>query len=102
MTYAVKGKNATSFLIVHGTEDDIVDRAQSDNFLLALKQAASTRGTSSFKAQAISLHPIRYWSRAAGHRRRQARSCASSRSGSKRGYLRLVRMTKQYSTGRIS
>ncbi len=39
ITYVVKAKNATSFLIVHGTEDDIVDRAQSDNFLLALKQA---------------------------------------------------------------
>ncbi len=39
MSYAVKSKNTTSFYIVHGTEDDIVDRAQSDNFLLALKQA---------------------------------------------------------------
>ncbi len=39
MTYAIQTKNATSFLILNGTEDDIVDRAQSDNFLLALKQA---------------------------------------------------------------
>lgn len=39
MTYAVKAKNSTSFYIVHGTEDDIVDRVQSDSFLLALKQA---------------------------------------------------------------
>ena len=39
MTYAVRAKNTTSFYLVHGTEDDIVDRVQSDNFLLALKQA---------------------------------------------------------------
>ncbi len=39
MTYAIRAKNTTSFYLVHGTEDDIVDREQSDNFLLALKQA---------------------------------------------------------------
>ncbi len=39
MTYAVRGKMAPSFLLINGTEDDVVDRTQSDNFLLALKQA---------------------------------------------------------------
>lgn len=39
MTYAIQSKNRTSFLIVVGTEDDIVERGQSDDFLLALKQA---------------------------------------------------------------
>jgi acetyl esterase/lipase len=39
MTYAVRAKNRTSFLIVVGTEDDIVERSQSDDFMLALKQA---------------------------------------------------------------
>ena len=38
MSYVTKENAAVSFLLSHGTEDDIVDRAQSDAFLLALKQ----------------------------------------------------------------
>jgi acetyl esterase/lipase len=39
LTYAIKAHNAVSFLLIHGTEDDIVDRSQTDVFLRALKQA---------------------------------------------------------------
>ena len=39
LTYAIKANNAVSFLLIHGTEDDIVDREQTDAFLQALKQA---------------------------------------------------------------
>lgn len=39
MSYAQSSNRGPSFLITYGTEDDIVDRVQSDNFLLALKQA---------------------------------------------------------------
>ena len=39
MSYAIRTNNAASFLITNGTEDDVVDRAQTDAFLLALKQA---------------------------------------------------------------
>jgi acetyl esterase/lipase len=39
MSYATMANNSTAFLLAYGTEDDIVDRAQSDDFLLALKQA---------------------------------------------------------------
>ncbi len=39
MSYVLKSKNTTSFYLINGTEDDVVDRSQSDNFLLALKQA---------------------------------------------------------------
>lgn len=39
MSHAQMSNRGPSFLITHGTEDDIVDRLQSDNFLVALKQA---------------------------------------------------------------
>ena len=39
ISYVTRDNNKTAFLIAYGTEDDIVDRAQSDDFLLALKQA---------------------------------------------------------------
>jgi acetyl esterase/lipase len=40
ISYATVDKNATRFLLVHGTDDDIVDAAtQSVSFLMALKQA---------------------------------------------------------------
>ena len=39
MSWVTSDKKATSFLLTYGTEDDIVDRQQSDAFLLALKQA---------------------------------------------------------------
>ena len=41
MSYAVKANSGVSFFITHGTEDDIVDRIQSDAFLIALKQAGN-------------------------------------------------------------
>lgn len=41
MSYATKDNAAISFFISHGTEDDIVDRSQSDNFMLALKQSGN-------------------------------------------------------------
>ena len=41
MSYVTKDNAGISFFISHGTEDDIVDRSQSDNFLLALKQAGN-------------------------------------------------------------
>ncbi len=39
MSYVTMANNKTAFLLAYGTEDDIVDRGQSDDFLLALKQA---------------------------------------------------------------
>jgi acetyl esterase/lipase len=39
LSYAVRANNKTAFLLAYGTEDDIVDRSQSEAFLLALKQA---------------------------------------------------------------
>ena len=39
MSYATVDKNATRFLLVYGTHDDIVDSEQSATFLTALKQA---------------------------------------------------------------
>ncbi len=39
MSYVTKDQAGIAFQLSHGTEDDIVDRAQSDAFLLALKQA---------------------------------------------------------------
>ena len=39
LSYVTSANKAVSFLLAYGTEDDIVDRAQSDAFLLALKQA---------------------------------------------------------------
>lgn len=40
ISYATADKNSTRFLLVHGSNDDIVDPAtQSTAFLLALKQA---------------------------------------------------------------
>jgi acetyl esterase/lipase len=39
MNYAESGNRGPSFFLAYGTEDDIVDRAQSDAFLIALKQA---------------------------------------------------------------
>lgn len=40
ISYATVDKNATRFLLVHGTDDDVVDRAtQTTAFLVALKQA---------------------------------------------------------------
>jgi acetyl esterase/lipase len=41
ISYATADRNATRFLLVHGTEDDVVDaQTQSRAFVLALKQAA--------------------------------------------------------------
>ena len=40
ISYATVNRNSTRFLLIHGTDDDIVDPAtQSTAFLLALKQA---------------------------------------------------------------
>lgn len=39
MSYAVRTKNKTAFLLTHGTEDDVVDRIQTDAFHDALKIA---------------------------------------------------------------
>jgi acetyl esterase/lipase len=39
ISYAIRANNKTAVLLTYGTEDDIVDRGQSDAFLLALKQA---------------------------------------------------------------
>lgn len=39
LSYAIKANNATSFLLTHGTEDDVVDRIQTDAFHEALKGA---------------------------------------------------------------
>lgn len=39
MTYVERRRNATPFLLITGTEDDVVDRSQTDEFLLALRQA---------------------------------------------------------------
>lgn len=40
MSYATADRNATRFLLLHGTEDDVVDaQTQSRAFVLALKQA---------------------------------------------------------------
>lgn len=39
MSYAIKANNTTSFLLTHGTEDDVVDRIQTDAFHDALKGA---------------------------------------------------------------
>ncbi len=39
MSYAIKSNNKTSFLLTHGTEDDVVDRIQTDAFHDALKGA---------------------------------------------------------------
>jgi dipeptidyl aminopeptidase/acylaminoacyl peptidase len=40
ISYATVDKNSTRFLLVHGTNDDVVDSAtQSSAFLTALKQA---------------------------------------------------------------
>ena len=39
LSYAVRGAANTSFLLVHGDEDDVVDRGQTDEFHDALKLA---------------------------------------------------------------
>jgi acetyl esterase/lipase len=40
ISYATTDRNATRFLLIHGTEDDVVDaKTQSQVFVLALKQA---------------------------------------------------------------
>jgi acetyl esterase/lipase len=41
ISYATRANSGISFLITNGTEDDIVDRLQSDNFMLALKQSGN-------------------------------------------------------------
>ena len=41
MSYAVKSAAGVSFLLANGTEDDVVDRAQTDAFFLSLKQAGN-------------------------------------------------------------
>ena len=41
MSYAVKSASGVSFLLANGTEDDVVDRAQTDAFFLSLKQAGN-------------------------------------------------------------
>lgn len=38
-TYAERRRNGTPFLLITGTEDDVVDRSQTDDFLLMLRQA---------------------------------------------------------------
>lgn len=38
-TYAERRRNTTPFLLITGTEDDVVDRSQTDDFLLILRQA---------------------------------------------------------------
>jgi len=39
LSYATRANNQVSFLLTWGTADDVVDPAQSESFLLALKQA---------------------------------------------------------------
>ncbi len=39
ISYALRGRTTTSFLLVHGDEDDVVDRCQTDTFHDALKIA---------------------------------------------------------------
>ena len=39
MSYATVDRNRTRFLLVHGTDDDIVDKAQAEAFWTALNQA---------------------------------------------------------------
>lgn len=39
LSYATRANNRTSFLLTHGTEDDVVDRIQTDCFHDALKMA---------------------------------------------------------------
>jgi dipeptidyl aminopeptidase/acylaminoacyl peptidase len=34
-----KRRNGTPFFLITGTEDDVVDRSQTDDFLLALRQS---------------------------------------------------------------
>ena len=41
LSYAVKSSAGVSVLLANGTEDDVVDRAQTDAFFLALKQAGN-------------------------------------------------------------
>ena len=41
LSYAVKSAAGVSVLLANGTEDDVVDRAQTDAFFLALKQAGN-------------------------------------------------------------
>ena len=38
-TYVEKRRNGTPFFLITGTEDDVVDRSQTDDFLLALRQS---------------------------------------------------------------
>jgi acetyl esterase/lipase len=38
-TYVERRRNGTPFLLITGTEDDVVDRSQTDEFLLTLRQA---------------------------------------------------------------
>jgi acetyl esterase/lipase len=39
LTYAVRARNDVSFLLIHGTEDDVVEPVQSKDFQLALRLA---------------------------------------------------------------
>ena len=41
LSYAVKSSSSVSVLLANGTEDDVVDRAQTDAFFLALKQSGN-------------------------------------------------------------
>ena len=41
LSYAVKASSSVSVLLANGTEDDVVDRAQTDAFFLALKQSGN-------------------------------------------------------------
>jgi acetyl esterase/lipase len=41
LSYAVKSNSSVSVLLANGTEDDVVDRAQTDAFFLALKQSGN-------------------------------------------------------------
>jgi len=41
LSYALKASSSVSVLLANGTEDDVVDRAQTDAFFLALKQSGN-------------------------------------------------------------
>ena len=65
ISYATVGRNSTRFLLIHGTDDDIVDPAtQSIAFLNALTRRASLFAGLSSREQGTSLSPIRSMTRA--------------------------------------
>ena len=59
ISYATMDHNQIRFLLIHGTDDDIVDpETQSEAFLSALAQAELSCAGSSFPAPGISGRPI--------------------------------------------